>query len=152
MKGWLQRLSGSWAGRSHRPFNEADLKLLRRVPKNPTSPTSLAVEVPANENPGVRCAASFLSEAEAAECLAAARDALDEFGISHVTAETRAWHAQQMEHLELADPAALVNMRRLTGRDEEAAWIEERQRRAPWGYGEGFEAGALPEPLRARAV
>jgi len=44
-----------------------------------------------------------------------------------------------------------VNMQRVTGRDEGAEWIEEKQRRAPWGYGNEFDADQLPPTLRSLA-
>jgi hypothetical protein len=53
-----------------------------------------------------------------------------------------------MAHLQLPPP---VNMQRVTGRDEGAAWIEEPQRRAPWGYGRAFDPRQLPPTLRLLA-
>ena len=42
-------------------------------------------------------------------------------------------------------------MKRVTGRDEAAAWIEEAQRRAPWNYGASFDLNAIPPTLRILA-
>jgi len=53
-----------------------------------------------------------------------------------------------MAHLERPP---MVNMQRVTGRDEGAEWIEETQRRAPWGYGSEFDANQLPPTLRLLA-
>ena len=141
----LERVVPGARRRGHRPFGEVDAAQLRRVAKDPTRAAAQAPPVDASGNPGVRVVPEFITAEEAAAALAAANALLGELGISHVTEDLRARHAAQMAHLARPPP---VNMLRLTGRDEAAAWIETAQRRAPWGYGAGFSPAALPAALR----
>jgi hypothetical protein len=120
----------------HRAFGAAESRFLAAMARAP--PYAHAT------NPGVRVLPDFLSPREAAAALAAVDEAvLPRFGL----AGEHAGDAVQLAGGDAAYAALVlprVNTARATGRAESA-----RQTLAPWGYGDAFDARALPPALGA---
>ena len=121
----------------HRPFNEVDEAHIRRV--------SDGANVAASANPGVRVIPDFIPAKEMDEVASCARDLLDRYGRSHLRPRDKAFFERQMSHLTKSE-RPFMNAERVTGRFERPD-----QPLAPWGYGDDFDAKALPDVLRKLA-
>ena len=122
----------------HRPFNEEDEAHIRRV--------SDGAPVAAAANPGLRVIPGFVAAEEMDEVASCARDLLDRYGRSHLRPRDKAFFEGQMSHLTKSE-RPFMNAERVTGRFERPD-----QPLAPWGYGDDFDADALPAVLRKLAV
>ena len=121
----------------HRPFNEVDEQHIRRVCDG--------ANVAASANPGVRVIPGFIEANELDEVASCARDLLDRYGRSHLRPRDKAFFESQMSHLTKSE-RPFMNAERVTGRFERPD-----QPLAPWGYGDDFDADALPAVLRKLA-
>ena len=121
----------------HRPFNEVDEAHIRRV--------SDGAPVAAAANPGVRVVPGFVAAKEMDEMASCARELLEQYGRSHLRPRDKAFFEGQMSHLTKSE-RPFMNAERVTGRFERPD-----QPLAPWGYGDDFDADALPDVLRKLA-
>ena len=121
----------------HRPFNEEDEAHIRRV--------SDGAPVAAAANPGLRVIPGFVAAEEMDEVASCARELLDRYGRSHLRPRDKAFFEGQMSHLTKSE-RPFMNAERVTGRFERPD-----QPLAPWGYGDDFDADALPAVLRKLA-
>ena len=93
------------------------------------------------DNPGIRIEPNFVSEAEAAALGSELLDAASAFGYPY-EGDARAHIVSASGEVE-ATLDNLVNNMRVTGRLEKP----DVQKMPPWGYGDAFDAGALPPAL-----
>jgi len=121
----------------HRPFNEEDEAHIRRV--------SDGAPVAAAANPGLRVIPGFVAAEEMDEVASCARELLEQYGRSHLRPRDKAFFESQMGHLTKSE-RPFMNAERVTGRFERPD-----QPLAPWGYGDDFDAEALPAVLRKLA-
>jgi hypothetical protein len=112
----------------------------------PPSPLLCAVRdgQPPARHPGVTATPDFLSPRERRALLAEVSPLLKRYGIDLISPLHAAMYRFQQSYLPAPPPP--VNMLRVTGRPEHAA-----QTRPPWGYGDAFDASALPPTLAALA-
>ena len=122
----------------HRPFNDDDEAHIRRV--------SDGANVAAAANPGLRVIPGFVAAEEMDEVASCARELLDRYGRSHLRPRDKAFFEGQMSHLTKSE-RPFMNAERVTGRFERPD-----QPLAPWGYGDDFDADALPAVLRKLAA
>jgi hypothetical protein len=101
--------------------------------------------LPPARHPGVTAAPGFLSPGERRALLAEVAPLLQRYGIDLISPLHAAMYRFQQSYLP-PSAAPPVNMLRVTGRHEHAA-----QNRPPWGYGDAFDAAALPPALAALA-
>ena len=121
----------------HRPFNEVDEAHIRRV--------SDGAPVSAAANPGLRVIPGFVAAHELDEVASCARELLERYGRQMLRPRDKAFFEGQMSHLTKSE-RPYVNAERVTGRFERPD-----QPLAPWGYGDEFDADALPAVLRKLA-
>ena len=121
----------------HRPFNEDDEAHIRRV--------SDGAPVAAAANPGLRVIPGFVAADELDDVASCARELLEQYGRSHLRPRDKAFFESQMGHLTKSE-RPFMNAERVTGRFERPD-----QPLAPWGYGDDFDADALPAVLRKLA-
>ena len=121
----------------HRPFNADDEAHIRRV--------SDGAPVAASANPGLRVIPGFVAASEVEEVASCARELLERYGRQMLRPRDKAYFEGQMAHLTKSE-RPFVNAERVTGRFERPD-----QPLAPWGYGDEFDADALPAVLRKLA-
>ena len=121
----------------HRPFNADDEAHIRRV--------SDGAPVAASANPGLRVIPGFVAASEVEEVASCARELLERYGRSHLRPRDKAFFESQMSHLTKSE-RPFMNAERVTGRFERPD-----QPLAPWGHGDEFDVGALPDVLRKLA-
>ena len=97
------------------------------------------------DNPGIRVEPDFVGDDEAAAIAAELTAAAQEFGYPY-DGDTRV-HLLSSDGEQEATLDGVVNNVRVTGRQERPSV----QKIPPWGYGDAFDAGALPPALRALA-
>ena len=121
----------------HRPFNDVDEAHIRRV--------SDGAPVAGSANSGLRVIPGFVAADELDEVASCARELLEQYGRSHLRPRDKAFFESQMGHLTKSE-RPFMNAERVTGRFERPD-----QPLAPWGYGDDFDAEALPAVLRKLA-